>query len=110
MKEMHETVHHFHQPATEEEANAWLLNFLVRYNESTTVPNRARAWRTGCKTSIRPAFARCVAGRRFCTFTRERERRRVDSAGYFETNHRNKMCRWNSSHMGRVALPTRNCC
>ena len=32
VKEMHETLYHFHEPATEEEANAWLLNFLVRYN------------------------------------------------------------------------------
>jgi hypothetical protein len=29
---MHETLYHFHEPATEEEANAWLMNFLVRYN------------------------------------------------------------------------------
>jgi hypothetical protein len=32
VKEMHETLYHFHAPETEEEANAWLLNFLVRYN------------------------------------------------------------------------------
>jgi hypothetical protein len=29
---MHETLYHFHAPETEEEVNAWLLNFLVRYN------------------------------------------------------------------------------
>jgi hypothetical protein len=32
VKEMHETLYHFHQPKDEEEANAWLMNFLVRYN------------------------------------------------------------------------------
>jgi hypothetical protein len=31
-KEMHETLYHFHEPKDEEEANAWLMNFLVRYN------------------------------------------------------------------------------
>jgi hypothetical protein len=30
---MHETLYHFHEPADEAEANAWLLNFLVRYND-----------------------------------------------------------------------------
>jgi hypothetical protein len=29
---MHETLYHFHEPKNEEEANAWLMNFLVRYN------------------------------------------------------------------------------
>ena len=32
VKEMHETLYHFHEPKNEEEANAWLLNFLLRYN------------------------------------------------------------------------------
>ena len=32
VKEMHETLYHFHEPRDEEEANAWLMNFLVRYN------------------------------------------------------------------------------
>src|SRR5271166_7179485 len=30
VKEMHETLYHFHEPKDEEEANAWLLNFLIR--------------------------------------------------------------------------------
>ena len=29
VKEMHETLYHFHEPKDEEEANAWLLNFLT---------------------------------------------------------------------------------
>ena len=32
VKEMHETLYHFHEPRDEKEANAWLMNFLVRYN------------------------------------------------------------------------------
>ena len=30
VKEMHETLYHFHEPKDEEESNAWLINFLVR--------------------------------------------------------------------------------
>jgi hypothetical protein len=33
VKELHETLYHFHKPADEKEANAWLLNFILRYNE-----------------------------------------------------------------------------
>ncbi len=32
VKEMHETLYHFHEPQTEAEANAWLMQFLLRYN------------------------------------------------------------------------------
>ena len=33
VKEMHETLYHFHEPQTEAEANAWLFNYLLRYND-----------------------------------------------------------------------------
>ena len=33
VKEAHETLYHFHKPETEAEANAWLSNFVVKYNE-----------------------------------------------------------------------------
>jgi hypothetical protein len=32
VKEMHETLYHFHEPKDEDEANAWLINLLRRYN------------------------------------------------------------------------------
>src|SRR5215831_8896306 len=38
VKEMHETLYHFHEPQTEDEANAWLFNFLLRYND---MPHRS---------------------------------------------------------------------
>ena len=34
VKEAHETLYHFHEPHTEAEANAWLFNYLLRYNDS----------------------------------------------------------------------------
>lgn len=33
VKEAHETLYHFHVPETETEANAWLSNYINRYNE-----------------------------------------------------------------------------
>ena len=33
VKEVHETLYHFHQPATEAEANEWLHQYLLNYNE-----------------------------------------------------------------------------
>jgi len=38
VKEMQETLYHFHEPQTEDEANAWLCNFLLRYND---MPHRS---------------------------------------------------------------------
>jgi hypothetical protein len=32
VKEAHETLYHFHKPDTEEQANAWLCRYLLRYN------------------------------------------------------------------------------
>jgi len=35
VKEMHETLYHFHEPHDEIEANQWLFRFLLRYNAMT---------------------------------------------------------------------------
>src|SRR5258708_5986444 len=35
VKEMHETLYLFHEPKDEEEANAWLMNFLGRVCKSS---------------------------------------------------------------------------
>src|SRR5260221_12402740 len=40
VKEMHETLYHFHEPRDEEEANAWLMNFLVDYTALDLRPER----------------------------------------------------------------------
>jgi hypothetical protein len=32
VKEAHETLYHFHKPATEAEANRWLANYVTTYN------------------------------------------------------------------------------
>jgi hypothetical protein len=77
VKEMHETLYHFHAPETEKEANAWLLNFLLRYNhmQHRSEPHsRFEDWLDNLPpTGIR----KMCAWERFCTFAREPERRKV---------------------------------
>lgn len=77
VKDMHETLSHFHEPTTAEEAHAWLRQFLVRY---TTMQQRAEPhsrfedWLQHWPPSgIR---ARC-SWERCCTFAREPEQRKV---------------------------------
>jgi hypothetical protein len=86
VKEMHETLYHFHEPATEEEANAWLLNFLVRYNamEHRSEPHsRMDDW----LDNLPPSGVRAMCSwERFCTFAREPERRKVGSDARITTD------------------------
>ncbi len=77
VKEMHETLYHFHEPQNEAEANAWLLNFLVRYNampHRSETHSRLEDWQHNLpQTGLR---AMC-SWERFCTFAREPESRKV---------------------------------
>ncbi len=77
VKEVHETLYHFHQPETEQEANAWLFNFLLRYND---MPHRSEAhsriedW----MKNLPPEGVREMCRwERFCRFAREPEQRKV---------------------------------
>ena len=79
VKEAHETLYHFHKPHTETEANAWLSNFVVKYNEK---PHRREAhsrmedWIANLPES---GFREMCSWERFCAFAREPERRKVGS-------------------------------
>jgi hypothetical protein len=77
VKEMHETLYHFHEPETEAEANAWLMQFLLRYNsmQHRAEPHsRLEDW----VAHLPPAGLRAMCDwERFCTFAREPERRKV---------------------------------
>jgi hypothetical protein len=79
VKEMHETLYHFHEPKSEEEANAWLLNFLIRYNKMdhrSEPHSRIEDW----LENLPPCGVRAMCTwERFCTFAREPERRKVGS-------------------------------
>ena len=77
VKEAHETLYHFHQPETEAEANAWLFNYLLRYNDSphrSEPHSRMEDW----VQNLPPEGLREMCSwERFCAFAREPETRKV---------------------------------
>src|SRR5215471_16776266 len=77
IKEAHETLYHFHVPQTEAEANAWLFNYLLRYNDSphrTEAHTRMEDW----VQHVPPEGLREMCSwERFCAFAREPETRKV---------------------------------
>lgn len=77
VKELHETLYHFQKPRDEAEANAWLQNFLVRYNamDHRSEPySRAEDWLQNLPAG---GIRAMCSWERFCTFAREPERRKV---------------------------------
>jgi hypothetical protein len=77
VKEVHETLYHFHKPQDEAEANRWLLNFILRYNEKdhrTEKHSRMEDWIENLAPS---GIRRMCSWERFCVFAREPERRKV---------------------------------
>jgi hypothetical protein len=77
VKEMHETLYHFHTPETEAEANAGLLQFVLRYNtmdHRSERHSRLEDW----LANLPPSGVRAMCSwERFCTFAREPEKRKV---------------------------------
>ena len=77
VKEMHDTLYHFHEPQSETEANAWLIQFLLRYN---TMQHRSEShtrfddWLEHLPSS---GIRAMCSWERFCTFAREPEQRKV---------------------------------
>ena len=77
VKELHETLYHFHEPETEEEANTWLRQYLVQYNhrDHRSEPHsRIEDWLQNLPdTGVR---AMCE-WEQFCHFAREPEKRKL---------------------------------
>ncbi len=77
VKEMHETLYHLHEPETEDEANAWLMRFLLHYNNQkhrSEPHSRMTDWLANLP---RDGIRQMCSWERFCTFAREPERRKV---------------------------------
>ena len=77
VKEMQETLYHFHEPTSEEEANAWLRRYLLRYNtmqHRSESHSRLEDWLRNFPSS---GIREMCDWERFCTFAREPERRKV---------------------------------
>lgn len=79
IKEAHETLYHFHKPENEAEANLWLHQYIVNYNQRphrTEDHSRAEDW-----LSNQPAtgLREMCSWDRFCSYAREPEQRLVGS-------------------------------
>jgi hypothetical protein len=77
VKEAHETLYHFHQPESEEEANQWLARYIDTYNakDHRSEPHsRIDDWLAHLPAE---GLRQMCAWERFCTFAREPERRLV---------------------------------
>jgi hypothetical protein len=77
VKDAHETLYHFHEPETEEEANRWLARFIATYNRGdhrSEPHSRIEDWLTHLPVD---GIQQMCAWERFCAFAREPERRLV---------------------------------
>jgi hypothetical protein len=77
VKDAHETLYHFHQPESEEEANQWLARFVASYNarDHRSEPHsRIDDWLAHLPAE---GLRQMCAWERFCAFAREPERRLV---------------------------------
>ncbi|EGY29599.1 Integrase core protein [Candidatus Regiella insecticola 5.15] len=77
VKEAHETLYHFHQPQTEQQANEWLLRYLIRYNaQPHRRENHSRLddWQRHLPAA---GLREMCSWEQFCRFARCPERRKV---------------------------------
>lgn len=85
-KEVHETLYHFHKPKNVEEANEWLQNYVLRYNEKQhrfEPHSRIDDWIKNVSPS---GIKEMCSWNRFCTFAREPERRKVGPDAMIKVN------------------------
>src|SRR5271157_6084543 len=78
VKDAHETLYHFHQPASEEEANRWLARFIRTYNLGEHRSERHSRIDDWLGHLPAEGVRQMCAWERFCMFAREPERRIVD--------------------------------
>ncbi len=78
VKEAHETLYHFHQPETEEEANRWLHQYLLHYNSQPHRSENHSRREDWLKNLPGTGLREMCSWERFCTFAREPEQRKVD--------------------------------
>jgi hypothetical protein len=77
IKEVHETLYHFHKPTDEAEANLWMRRALITYNNGdhrSEPHSRIEDW---LKHLPQSGVRAMCSWERFCAFAREPERRGV---------------------------------
>jgi hypothetical protein len=77
VKDAHETLYHFHQPASEAEANRWLARFIRTYNLGDHRAERHSRIDDWLGHLPAEGVRQMCAWERFCVFAREPERRAV---------------------------------
>ncbi|NOR23583.1 MAG: DDE-type integrase/transposase/recombinase [Desulforhopalus sp.] len=77
IKELHETLYHFHTPKNEEEANSWLLNYVLRYNEKDHRSEKHSRIEDWINNPPPAGLRKMCSWDRYATFAREPERRKV---------------------------------
>ena len=78
-KESFETLFHFHKPNTLNQANEWLMNYLLQYIEMphrSEKSTRIQVWRDYLPTN---GYRQMCSWEKFCQFVREPETRLVGS-------------------------------
>lgn len=77
VKDAHETLYHFHKPETEQEANEWLMRYLLRYNRQqhrAEQHSRIDDWIANFPAD---GIRDMCTWEQYCRFAREPERRKV---------------------------------
>ena len=86
VKELHETLYHFREPETEDEANAWLNRFLVQYNHSDHRSEPCSRIEDWLKHLPKDGYRNMCDWEQFCHFAREPIKRKVGIDARFEVN------------------------
>jgi hypothetical protein len=86
VKDMHETLYHFHRPQNEAEANLWLQRYLLNYNRQphrSEPHSRLEDWLAHLPAE---GFREMCSWEQFCHFAREPERRKVGADARISVN------------------------
>lgn len=77
VKDLHETLYHFHQPETEKQANDWLHNYLIKYNQGDHREESHSRIEDWVKNHPSTGIREMCSWERFSTFAREPDKRIV---------------------------------
>ena len=86
VKEIHETLYHFNRPNNVDEANSWLINYILRYNEKDHRSENHSRIEDWIKNVSPSGIQKMCSWERFCTFAREPEKRKVGSDARIDVN------------------------
>lgn len=86
VKDALETLYNFHKPQSLEEANLWLRKYLERHNDKQHRSENHSRLEDWLKNLPPEGFRQMCSWKRFCTFAREPEQRKVDSEGCVSVN------------------------